>query len=84
MGTYTTLATWTPKTAIPQRPPHCAVCDSSYLRGGSFIFVGAQSLSVCKADAMRLHSLSPIEREEAIKQLVERHAPANHTWRLAA
>ena len=84
MGTYNTLTDWKPKTTIEAGPPHCAVCDGSYLRGGSFIFVGVETLSICKADAMRMHSLSPIARAEAVRELVERHAPNNHSWRAAA
>jgi hypothetical protein len=42
----------------------------------SFIFAGGQVLELCRTDAKRLAELGPIEREEAIRQIIEREAPA--------
>jgi hypothetical protein len=56
--------------------PCCLICASPHLRGGSFILAaGGQALDLCVTDAKHLRELSPIEREEALAELVTRVVP---------
>jgi hypothetical protein len=70
--------TWRLNAKLPANnstQPHCAVCRRTFPKH-SFIFTAGEVLELCKADAKRLAELGPIEREEAIRQIVERVAPA--------
>ncbi|MGH9847779.1 MAG: hypothetical protein ACREEM_54525 [Blastocatellia bacterium] len=73
---------WLPKPKLTDKPSRaaCAVCQSEYLRGGSFIFAHGAVLDLCQVDARRLRDLPAFQREEAIRELVERVMMDRARW----